>query len=536
MRRYSEESSRHRMVAKEPAQPVPSSRIIPILLGLGVAIACLILLVYQNPPFLDMPNHLARYYLMTRDLHSPLFEQYYATNYRIIPNVGVDFLMAIIGRIVDPQIGLRLLLCACVIGSTWGFAKLSRLRNPEYWHPAIILLPVTVLSYSLFLGFLNFVLASAMLPLFLVLYETRRTTPGRICAILAATLILFFCHLMAAVLFLGVVAVQLIMEEKNSKRTSGLATVLGSLFLMAVLYKLSSVSDEHSAVVFSSPASKVKYFFSSLVYGPWWKESAGVAFLALAALLIANFRNIAKSDKIVLLGLLVFFLLCPEGVRLSGNFDARVPAILFAFFLAYCRTGERPPTSTWTFGLAAAMLVYVGSFGLVVRRSDAEAHKMRDILRTVPANAALFIADFNFSRADHRGAWYPAYRMLPFYTAIDRPLFISGIFTFPSRQPVIMKDGLSKLGFATRGTPPGTSIDEQMNIAGDDLETHLKILDKMGVRDCWVFCVNYESSGFPERGLKLESKRQQDFVPGDANYRLIHVQLNGNALGSEKTP
>ena len=105
-------------------------------------------MVHQGLPFLDYPNHLARYYMLTRDFGTPLYNQYYANNFRIIPNIGVDFLMAGLGRVVDPAIGLRLLLAGTICFACYGYSKLSRLRNIGDWHPALIILPVTLFSFS----------------------------------------------------------------------------------------------------------------------------------------------------------------------------------------------------------------------------------------------------------------------------------------------------------------------------------------------------------------------------------------------------
>ena len=477
--------------------------------------SCLIILVHQGLPFLDYPNHLARYYMLTRDFGTPLYNQYYANNFRIIPNIGVDFLMAGLGRVVDPAIGLRLLLAGTICFACYGYSKLSRLRNIGDWHPALIILPVTLFSFSFILGFLNFVLASSLLPYAIYLYEKHEGRTTRIAIVLASVLILFFCHMMVAVLFLLVI----IAAPKSKEKAVGIATVVGSLVLMAVLYKLSSVSEEHSVIVLSTVAEKFKFFFSSMAFGPWWMISNGLSFLALAVLFFLGYPALEKQDRVLLLSLFVFYILCPEGFKLSGNFDGRVPPLIFSLIIATSKlkpfqVGNR--FQILTYGLFAVLTVNLVSVFAVIRRSDVEAHKMRDILMKVPTGEALFIADISQWSAIHRGHWYPAYKMMPFYTAMDRPLFISGIFTFSSQQPIVLKPGLEKLGFATQIYKPSDSVDFQVKKSMSDLQTRFELLKSIGVKQSWVFFVNYESTGYD--GVQ---------VPGtvyvDRNYLLAHI-------------
>jgi hypothetical protein len=273
--------------------------------------------------------------MLTRDYDTPLYNQYYANNFRIIPNIGVDFLMAGIGRIVDPALGLRLLLAGTICFASYGYAKLSRLRNNGDWHPALIILPVTLFSFSFVLGFLNFVLASSMLPYAIYLYEKYERRGARMVIILTSVLILFFCHMMVAVLLLLIIFSKLIAAQKSKERMIGIATVVGSLVLLTVLYKLSSVSEEHSVVILSTVAEKFKFFFSSLAFGPWWAITNGLSFLALGILFYFGYPALEKSDRILLLTLFIFYILCPEGFKLSGNFDGRVPPLIFSFILAF---------------------------------------------------------------------------------------------------------------------------------------------------------------------------------------------------------
>lgn len=495
---------------------------------LGIVLSCALLLTFQNLPFLDYPNHLSRYYMLTRDFDTPLFRQYYETNFRIIPNIGVDLVMGLLGRIVDPALGLRLLLCGTVCLSSFGYAKLSLKRNDGRWHPALILLPLTFFSYSLVLGFLNFVFASALLPIGVYWFERFDKQSARTSLVFIFTMVLFFCHMFAAVLFLAIIATKLVFESKGNSRTIGLANIAVTFLVMVALYKLSTVSDEHSAIVMTPFLTKIKYLFSFMVIGPFWKVTSGLAFLGFAIIFGLWFKPMPREDKWLIGALLLVFAACPEGFKLSGNFDGRIPAILFSFLIAFARfQPENQPKwrNLAPFIFAIIATTNLASLFVVIRKSDVEARKIRGILQVVPAGDALFIADLSTWRELHRDTWYPTHRMLPFYTAIDRPLFISGMFTYPSQQPVVLRKELKQVGFATNTNPEGTPIEEQINLAMNRLDEKFAMLRKVGVRSAWVIFINYQSSGFPNfmaapKDVSFEAKYQ------DETYTLFQVRWN----------
>lgn len=503
-------------------------RLIQGLFLAGILVSCALLLGFENLPFLDYPNHLARYYLLTRDFNTPLFHQYYDTNFRIIPNVGVDLLMAGIGRVVDPALGLRLLLCGTVCLWSFSFAKLSLKRNEGQWHPALILLPLTYFSFSLILGFLNFVFAASLIPLGIYGYEKLARRSAKLQLVFLLALVLFFCHMMAAVLFLAIIATKVLSEERDRTRLIGIGTVILTLGFIAALYKLSSVSNEHSAIVWTPVLTKIKYFFSFMVVGPWWMATTFLAFVGFAAVLLKTYKGISRSDRYVLLMLLGFFIICPEGFKLSGNFDARMPAIVIGFLLGFAVlpkpiSAPKRRWSVYVLGFALIVGVSFASLFSVIRRSDGEARKMRSILREIPENDAMFIADVSAWEGAHRDNWYPAYRMLPFFTAIDRPLFVSGIFTFPSQQPVVLKSSLKELGFVSSMPPKGTPVADQVDQIGKDLQYRLSLLRGEGITHAWVFFVNYQSTGFPSEDphFLVDSVKSKYM---DSTYRLVYLE------------
>lgn len=502
------------------SQTKATSQTIKILFLIGVVLSCLIILVNQNLPFLDYPNHLARYYLLTRDYQSPLYNQFYANNFRVIPNIGVDVLMAGFGRIIEPSLALRILLIGTIASASLGYAKLSLLRNQGQWHPAVILIPLTLFSFSLILGFLNFVLAASVLPWAIYLYERYPDAKARFVTVGVFSIILFFCHMMVAVLLLVIVGSKLFASPSGRTKWIGLGSIALCMLAMAALFKISSVSGEASTIVFTSLIGKLKFFLSCLAFGPWWSIVNSLTFIGFISLFWLGYANIDREDQVVLIGLLLFYIACPFGFKITANMDGRIPAILFALYLSMSRLKEHSPNrmGQLSVGLFAILLFNLSSVFAIATRGDQEARKMRSILRQVPTGDALFIADISQWRADHRENWFPPYRMQAYYTEIDRPLFISGLFAFPSQQPVILKPQLSKLGYATRQYKQDDSVKYQVATAWNELPKKFQLAKLAGVKRCWVFFVNFGSTGYT--GIDLPNTVFQD-----KTYLLTKVDL-----------
>jgi hypothetical protein len=496
------------------------SKIFKILFLVGVFCSCLIVLAHQNLPFLDTPNHLADYYLLTRDFHSPLYQQFYVDNFRLIPNMGVDVVMALIGRIVDPAIGLRLLIAAMICVSSFGYAKLSRLRNDGHWHPAVILIPVTFFSFSMLLGFLNFVLAASILPWAIVVFEQAKRPAARSLSVLAFTLIFFFCHLMVAVIFLLIIGVKLISEPKGRDRAITGGAIFFSLVLMAGLYRVSSVSDEHSAIQISSVTEKLRFFFFCLSIGPWWIPLAALLAVGFGLAIAFGPSRLNRSDVYMLLGFLALYLVCPFGFKITANMDGRIPPLILSFLLAFLTSDDKLSRKSGVllgYALFAIVVVDLVSIEAVVKRSDDEGKKIRAMLRPIPAGDALFVVDMCSLRSTNRSHSFPSYRMMPYYTMIDRPLFISGLFAYPSQQPIILRPGLEGLGYASKITLTDESVDSHMTVALKDLASRRALLKSIGVMKSWLLFINYDSTGFPGPAIS-------GTVFIDKTYLLAHVE------------
>ncbi|OWU66281.1 MAG: hypothetical protein CBB60_000320, partial [Armatimonadetes bacterium Cent15-Ar3] len=408
-------------------QSLFTSRVFWGLTCVAVVLVC----SFSNPGFLDYPNHLARFYVMTRDFQSPFFQSIYETNFRLLPNIGVDLLMFGFGRLIEPSIALRLVLGTIVWLQCSGFYKLHLARNGRIISPLVLLLPMTAVSYSFVLGFLNFSLAFGLLPWALVSVMRPRSRKWWL-SLFGWSTALFFCHFFAWIIFAYLTLIWLFTQSSSKLRRSEIVTVFCLFFAFVALYKLSPSSTEESKIIWSSLSDKFKFVVATFVFGPFWKPATGLFFLLLSVLGLGRRFGISRDTKILLGATTALFLVCPMGLSIGGNFDARIPAIFFSLLLSLSTVKSSKFEQRVVVGLGCMItLIHLTACGIAMNRSNVEGARARAVLTLLPANSVVSVMSLNTGQSTHRDLWFPNYNMVQFVGVPEKPMHIQGLFSYP---------------------------------------------------------------------------------------------------------
>ncbi len=495
-----------------------NSKLVERLFVVLTLVAVCLVTSFSNPGFLDLPNHLARFYVMTRDFKSPFFNSVYETNFRLLPNVGVDVLMFGLGRLIDPGIALRMILGAIVALQCFGFLRLHRSFQKEAASPLILLLPMTVISYSFVLGFLNFSLALALLPWALSSIMRARTQAWWI-SLIAWSTVLFFCHFFAWLIFAYLTLIWFLFGSGAKPQVK---EVIGVVFVLAVyvaLYKLSPSSNEESRIIWSSATDKFKFFFATFVFGPFWKPASAMFFSLIGALAVLRKIDVNRGAVTVLIATGVLFAICPMGLSIGGNFDARIPAIFFALLisLSSIRLTAQLRKATLVVSFLITLLHFVAC-GAAMNQSNVEAARARSILRIIPQNSVVTVLSLNFDQSTHRDTWYPNYNMLQFVGVPEKPMHVQGLFSYPTQQPVLVKRNLQQALPIPMREKSGNVETRQADykIWRENIAQRLVPL---GFKKVYVFIVDHRSTS-----AKLEISDEILFQ--DASYKLIVCDLS----------
>ena len=155
------------------------------------------------PPLLDYPNHLARFVLLAAGPDDPVLGPIFTPHWAIIPNLAADVIGPPLLRLLPVHVAGRCLLGGILLLNLAGVLALHRalFGRRSFWPLASGLVAY---NSGFLLGFLNWQIGSGLAMLFAAAWLTwrERRPVATIAAAAAASVMLFFCHLMGLVFFL----------------------------------------------------------------------------------------------------------------------------------------------------------------------------------------------------------------------------------------------------------------------------------------------------------------------------------------------
>ena len=111
--------------ARRDASTAPRDRTVVGVYLVLAAIALAPLLIFENPPFTDHPNHLARLHVLVADGESPL-ARVYEPAWALIPNIALDAFVVAVHPWLTPEAALQWAAVGALGGLLLGVALLQR--------------------------------------------------------------------------------------------------------------------------------------------------------------------------------------------------------------------------------------------------------------------------------------------------------------------------------------------------------------------------------------------------------------------------
>ena len=173
--------------------------------GVALLTAALLapLLIADVPPLLDYPSHLARFVMLAAGPDDPTLGPIFTPHWAIVPNLATDVIAPPLLRLLPVHIAGRCLLGGILLLNLAGVLALHRalFGRRSFWPLASGLVAY---NSGFLLGFLNWQIGSGLAMLFAAAWLTwrERRPVATIAAAAAASVVLFFCHLMGLVFFL----------------------------------------------------------------------------------------------------------------------------------------------------------------------------------------------------------------------------------------------------------------------------------------------------------------------------------------------
>lgn len=423
--------------------------------------------VVDVPAVSDYPNHLARIFILAH-LDDPILSKFYAPNWHVLPNLGLDILGVGLLKILPVHVGGRMLLAMSLVAPVLGVLVYARAAFGKWalWPLASVL---TAFNGIFFLGFMNFLfsvgLAFAAAGAWLFL---RRAGRNGICLVMGglSSALLFLCHIFGLALFALLIACQEVARGRepslgsNAARARGMALIAGALVPAVLLYLLSPLAGHQSGI--QGWDGKHKLWGLFIPFMTTSKPLTLMTGFAVLGLMILRWRHalFAPGTRLALIILALVYVAAPVTFKGGTLIDIRLSLMMGLLLFA----GVEPQlTASWKkWGMAAVViLVALRSLatGLAWHDHRRDLADLRASLAQIPAGATV-LSGYGANPETDPGA--PA-RMLPDVARLDghlgalmiieRKAFWPHLFADPSQQPLALRPPYDRIADPF-GDPP----------------------------------------------------------------------------------
>jgi hypothetical protein len=319
-----------------------------------VALAILPLLLTKHLPLVDLPNHLARQYILRDLTNSPVLQNIYEVRWALVPNLALELFVSAAGYAMSIDMAVRLFCIVTILLLFIGTRSMNRALAGE---KSRIYRFVPFLCYGgpFQWGFLSFCFGIGLAIVLFGLYlRLRGGTFARLMAImLPSTFALLLCHLAAFGVFaiaMGSFELERTFKETGWSRkflvrtTLAQARILAFLappFLLFALFgpvsttdnvmRFSTIHEKLESIValtmFSSPVTELPLLFCAIV--------------ALAVAFLCKTVRLHHSGFVMAAGLGLIWLALPRVALSGGYIDYRVPWAASFFLLAAITPASR---------------------------------------------------------------------------------------------------------------------------------------------------------------------------------------------------
>jgi hypothetical protein len=445
------------------------------VLALVSAVVLAPLLIADVPPVLDYPNHLARFVLLAAGPDDPVLGPVFMPHWAIIPDLAVDLIAAPLLHLLPVHVAGRCLLGGILLLNLAGVLALHRalFGRRSFWPLASGLVAY---NSGFLLGFLNWQIGSGLAMLFAAAWLTwrERRPIATMTAAAAASVVLFFCHLMGLMFFLALIG----SAEAHAVWWRGRPVILRAASLLpalagpTLLWRLAPLHDAPVAMHWMKPQEKLVQAASPFVnyLFPLDMVSAVLVYGGVALGVAAGWFALAPRAGPAVAVLAALYVALPFDL-MSGSFlDTRV-AIMLGFLLFAAVDPVRLPGRAS--GAVAAVLAVLFAVRMTVVAEVWEGHRrdladLRTVIAAVPPGALVYMT--NVPQEEAPAYWDAGPRSrrlsnglradfhLPALLLIERGAFWPILFANPAQQPIRLRPEYARLAREAHGIPSHAAL------------------------------------------------------------------------------
>jgi hypothetical protein len=455
---------------------------------IAAAIAILIWpLFVATPAMPDYPARIAGFYLVAGGANTPPLAEFYGVSWTPIPNLAGEVLVPVLSTILPLETATRVLLALGIAMWVLGPCLIHRAL---YGRLGIAPLAGAVFAYNanLMWGFFNYYFAAGLC---LIIFAGWIASNGwnrwlRVTLFALLTLLLYFCHLIAALLFLLLVATYELGPRPFSwSRTSSVilnvAIIALPVGLLILLNTAHGGDGEIRWRVFSTWLERIGSAAQQGFNAPAWTLISSLAVL-FGIGLWRGAVSIHPRMPLPLVTLLLVTIVMPEAALGGALGHVRVPA--FAAAVLFASSDIRLPHQVSALiGLGTLGVLTWLSVGVALewKKYDSRITEFRKALQELPVGARLVTA------VESDLPSKPLYWHIAEFAIIDRGAFTAQMFATEGQHVVHLKPSVAHLAArsAAEGAPP--DIEFLQPLAKGEAES-AKLRRKLCKRWRYIFC------------------------------------------------
>ena len=445
------------------------------------------LLVAPLPPLCDMPNHLARLYLLAYGAEDPVLSKIYLAEWHLLPNLAIDLIGPALMRVLPVMAVGRLLVGFTIAVLLAGTIVLHRaiFRRRSYWPLASGLIAYNGL---VLLGFLNFGISLGLAMLSAAAVLSARRSWQRILLAALATPLIFLCHILGLIAFMAILAAKAYAAPASAVAARGVqrwvtrllplaATVAVAILLLA----LTPHPHYEQAVDWLGVRGKAVALLVPFINYRQPLDLAS-ALLVLGAVCLLAWRRALDLPTLTVVALALLtlgFAVAPFQIAGGSYLDSRI-TLTAAFVVVACvdlRPGHPMVARALGLGVALLMLVRLGVLADAWAGVQQDLPDFEALGGVLPAGARVLVTTVTVD--EDRARYFrdqPRWRELrglspAFYHwaalwVVERHIFDPLTFDNPGQQPLAVAPAYQALI-----TPGGLPLDYRDLIPGHSPES-----------------------------------------------------------------
>ncbi len=432
------------------------------------------LLIADVPPILDYPNHLARFVLLARGPDDPVLGRLFTPHWAIIPDLASDVIGPPLLRVLPIHVAGRFLLGGILLLNLAGVVALHRalFGRRSFWPLASGLVAY---NSTFLLGFLNGEIGNGLAMLCAAgwLAWRERRPAATVVGAAAASVLLFFCHLMGLVFFLVLIG-SAELHAMRDRRAVIVRPVLlvpvvaGPLFLSS----LTMLRDAPAATHWMSPHDKLVQAASPFINYSFTLDmvSAVLVYGGLALGIAAGWLVLAPRAIGAVAILVLSYPVLPFDLMSASFFDTRIAIMLGFLLFASTEPAHLPaqPRRMVAAGLAALFAVRMWVVADVWVQHRRDLADLRTVIAAVPPGASVYMTNVPQEEAPAYWDAGPRSRQLsntlradyhlPALLLIERGAFWPLLFANPAQQPIRLRPAYERLAHEAHDIPSHAAL------------------------------------------------------------------------------